>query len=453
MNSADKIKRLFEKAELGINPDADEKIFRDMFQARQNTTKKAPAMPGIWRITMRSPITKLAIAAVITIACVTGVLMLRETSGIALADVLNRIEQVKAVRYKWNFTLSIYTGSEKTYNHEIRGTSLNSGEYGTKSNWEWLDSNGGDGVESIFLEKYLLPQKKLNITINHMQKTYSRHALRDVRVEPMQKEDPDIKDPLAFIRRILKTKYESLGKSTIDGTEVTVFQTKDPNFFTWELSELKEPQADVKLWVDVETLLPVRIDNLASYQIGDDRRRRMVEHTVMYDFQWNIPVDASEFEPVIPDDYTVATAPKLKRPAPTEENAIKGLRLYVDLSGNYPKHANMLSEFQWSAFEKTQTPAAKRLQEEIKDLTEKEKANRLKEALLPLQGISVFYISLIRNEKDAAYYGNTVTTKDTDKVLMRWKVSENEYRVIFGDLKAETVDADVLTELESALPK
>ena len=39
------------------------------------------------------------------------------------------------------------------------------------------------------------------------------------------------------------------------------------------------------------------------------------------------------------------------------------------------------------------------------------------------------------------------------KVLLRWKVSENEYRVVFGDLHAETVSPEKLAELERALPK
>jgi len=43
--------------------------------------------------------------------------------------------------------------------------------------------------------------------------------------------------------------------------------------------------------------------------------------------------------------------------------------------------------------------------------------------------------------------------KDTDKVLMRWKVSGNEYRVIFGDLHAQTVTAEALTDLEKNLTK
>jgi hypothetical protein len=36
---------------------------------------------------------------------------------------------------------------------------------------------------------------------------------------------------------------------------------------------------------------------------------------------------------------------------------------------------------------------------------------------------------------------------------MRWKTSDNEYRVIFGDLRAETDTAEKLAELEAGLLK
>jgi hypothetical protein len=36
---------------------------------------------------------------------------------------------------------------------------------------------------------------------------------------------------------------------------------------------------------------------------------------------------------------------------------------------------------------------------------------------------------------------------------MRWKVSDNEYRVIFGDLHTQTVTAEARADLEKDLPK
>jgi hypothetical protein len=72
---------------------------------------------------------------------------------------------------------------------------------------------------------------------------------------------------------------------------------------------------------------------------------------------------------------------------------------------------------------------------------------------MPLRGLERFYNGLQRDKKDPAYYGKTVTPKDADKVLMRWKLSDSEYRVIYGDLHAETVTPEKLAELEKLLPK
>jgi hypothetical protein len=50
--------------------------------------------------------------------------------------------------------------------------------------------------------------------------------------------------------------------------------------------------------------------------------------------------------------------------------------------------------------------------------------------------------------RDVAYYGKTVGPKDKDKVLLRWKLDDDRYEVIFGDLPADTVTAQRLHHLE-----
>jgi len=47
------------------------------------------------------------------------------------------------------------------------------------------------------------------------------------------------------------------------------------------------------------------------------------------------------------------------------------------------------------------------------------------------------------------YSGATVTAADVDKVLLRWKLGDYRYRVIFGDLRIEDVSAGRLAELET----
>ena len=109
-------------------------------------------------------------------------------------------------------------------------------------------------------------------------------------------------------------------------------------------------------------------------------------------------------------------------------------------------------QYQWSVFEKSETPAAVRLKEGINGLhTRFERDYKRMDGLKHILYLRRFYGGL--RGKDTAYYGGIVTPKDADKVLLRWKVSDNEYRAIFGDLHTETVTTEKLTELEKDLQK
>ena len=63
------------------------------------------------------------------------------------------------------------------------------------------------------------------------------------------------------------------------------------------------------------------------------------------------------------------------------------------------------------------------------------------------QGFAVFNRVLQANP-DAAYYGKTVSPNNKNKVLLRWKLDDGKYKVIFGDLRSETVTAERLKGLE-----
>ena len=375
---------------------------------------------------MKSPITKIAAAAVVTVACFTGLHFLKSTgSGIALADVLAQTEKVKAFRYKLIFKLINPEVSEKPY-FETHGTSLDSEEYGWKRIWEQIDPNGG---ENTFSEDYFSRREKTRIVITPKQKKYERS-------EPYDAWGGIGRDPVAFLKRIVGSNYKSLGIETIDGNQVEVFQTKDPN---WALGYFKNPQVDAKIWADVKTRLPVRYESRVDEQVGD----MVSQQLVMYDFQWDISINPAEFEPNIPDDYTGTLDEPL---AMTEENVIKGLRQCIELFGNYPESIDF--EGLSSAFEKSETPAALRLKEELKGLPESDKASKLMDKPLLLRFLIQFRFKLLRERKDPEYYGKTVTYKDADKVLLRWRLDNGQYRVILGDLRAKTVTVEELAELE-----
>ncbi len=101
MNSADKIKQYFKKAELSINPETDERVFTDVLRARQKIKENRPVIPvNMWRIIMKSPLAKVAAAAALVIVCVIGVFLFSRTSGAAWA-----IEQSIEALSKYNAVL------------------------------------------------------------------------------------------------------------------------------------------------------------------------------------------------------------------------------------------------------------------------------------------------------------------------------------------------------------
>jgi hypothetical protein len=421
-----------------------DRVLDDVLNVQENSRKARSALdrPNLRRQIMKSPITKLA-AAVVIIACLIGLSLWRGTqSGIALADVLARVEQVKAFRYQWSAKTP---GEDPNKPYYGRGTMLISQECGTKG--KGLDPNGG---ESTFGGHYFFPEKKTMIIIQPKEKQYWRIEVDDGYVKKWQNFDPRTN-----LKKILASKYESLGRSTIDGIEVEGFRTTDPN---WTDNRKRKAEVDVKMWVDVKTRLPVRYDSTYVYfdQMGNKKES---EYYVENDYQWDVVVDAAEFEPPpIPDDYASL---RMKTPLSgiiTEETVIQGLKLLVELLGKYPD-VKIVTYFDVtilrSAFEKSETPAAMRLKEELKGFTEDEIGNKLVDFLKPIQDLVKFCDQRLfwGGAFQLKYYGKTVTPKDADKVLLRWKVSDSEYRVIFGDLHAETVSPAKLAELEAGLPK
>jgi len=466
MRPADGMRRMFREAELGVRPEADERVLNDVLEAHQRSDTKRASTRRIGRKAMRNPITKLAIAAVVTVACIVGLFMWKGTgSGVALADVLSRIQQVSVYMYQMTMSTTGPVIDDEPLEQEIHGTVLMSQDLGMKMTMEvdtGMSIPGHPGATAH--EMYMLPQQGKMVTVMPALKKYTEIEFDDTEFQEQQKEN---NDPRAMVEQILQCGYTSLGRSTIDGVEVEGFQTTDPNYQGGMMDRV-----DIKIWVDVKTQLPVRSEMDMQMQMGGE----MHMHMVIHDFQWDVSVDASEFEPVIPDDYTALGDGPMKMPAINEETAIEGLRLCADRFATYPEKLDMmtlislvtesgiaddLDDELLSANDENLTPEerTRNTEERVKEMRERldkeisESVKEIMDVMMPIQAIGTFYMTLDAEGKNPAYYGETVTPADTDQVLMRWKVSDTEYRVIFGSLHVETVTADVLAELEAALPK
>jgi len=432
MRPAENIEKLIKNINIDTNAKIDKAVLDDVLKAFEKTKNKksVPMEPNIWRTIMKSRITKLAAAAVIIIACLTGLFLWKNTgSGIALADVLTRIEQVTGYMYQLNSTTTRQGNSTTSIS-----TVLVSKDQGVKAITKVIDPTTSKITRH---DKYWLPGQSYvtMIRIDHDKKTYLSMKFEDTTGESHKEE---YYDPRAMIKHFLSCDHTSLGQSVIGGITVEGFQTTDlaynGSFSDQAHQFMPQPEkVNAKIWVDVNTFLPVR----AEEEIVTKKGTRM--HGVSYDFRWNVVVNADDFEPNIPDGYTNPTG-DISFPAFTEETAVKGLRLFVDFAKHYPAD-----------------PSGKNFIEQVReligyssweDLPDDEKNRRNNDILKPIVGFAVFYKVLIAENKNPAYYGKTVRPDDADKVLLRWKLDDGQYRVIFGDLSIKNVTGEELAELE-----
>ena len=118
-----------------------------------------------------------------------------------------------------------------------------------------------------------------------------------------------------------------------------------------------------------------------------------------------------------------------------EKDLILGLGAFAELSdGRYPSRLDS----------KTTITEMNNLGENWTGIPKNEQEAKAQDIFFA----SAYYDKLVREKKDVAYYGDKVTTRDSDRVLMRWKISKDEYRVIFGDLTIKKIPAEGLTDLE-----
>jgi hypothetical protein len=183
----------------------------------------------------------------------------------------------------------------------------------------------------------------------------------------------------------------------------------------------------------VKTNLPVLFEIDGSSNVGK------IHQTAVFDrFEWNISLEPDLFEPNISYDYVLLA--EIKFDNRSEAMAIEGLRNFARYTdGQYP--SSMVLTIAWKEILNAWQASVNWQQ---RSLTEKERQQNQS-----IHSTCLFYAKLDKQDKDPAYYGNNVTAGDADAVLMRWKVSNNEYRVIFGNLTAKNISAEQLNALEN----
>ena len=61
------------------------------------------------------------------------------------------------------------------------------------------------------------------------------------------------------------------------------------------------------------------------------------------------------------------------------------------------------------------------------------------------------YQKLLSRGKEVYYYGDIIDTQDSNSILIQWKMADGNYRVIFANLRAETVTPQQLIRLQARM--
>ena len=283
MRPAENIEKLLKDINIDTNVKTDNAVLGDVIEAFEKSKgKKTSAIEqNIWRIIMKSPITKLAAAAVIIVAVILGLTFTGapDIASVTWAEVIEKVEQIPALTFDMTTEIS-YSENNKL---SIKSENYVAGDYGTKSS---LYTNG-----ELFVLKYRLPNKNLAYIIRPKDKTYMRIDLSDEHAAKGQ--DPD--DPRTWLKMILSGDYTELGRDNINGVAVEGIESKGSEM-------IGDENGVMRLWVDVETNLPVRIE---VEKLGMEAGQKRPQKFVMENFQWDVELDAGIFEPNIPPDYTL----------------------------------------------------------------------------------------------------------------------------------------------------
>ncbi len=393
---------------------------------------------------------KFAIAAGVMLAVILGISFLPgENGGVVWADVLSQVQQVQNIMYRISVTMGgsyLEDLPKAAQITEMEMTVIMSDEHGMK-----METFMGDKIAQ---QMYMLPSEKVMISVMPEAKKYMRIELDDEMVDKMQKES---RDPRYMASQFMESEYVELGRDVIDGIEVEGIAVTDPAVFGGMFEKIH-----LEFWADVATGWPVQMKMDVTVAMGE---KTMEMQMVMYDYQIGIEIDPAEFVPEIGDDYTAL--PSMQMPKMDGSSAIEGLKKFTEMAGRYPKNLNLINLMsEMGEIEKEQGEQEREARKQArKNMTEEEKqaadlaaqktdneaaqVETMMQDMMPIMSVGQFYMKLVQEKRDPMYYGENVTPADSDLILLRWRLDDGKYRVIFGDLDQTDVSAEQLAEWEN----
>jgi hypothetical protein len=300
MKPAEDIKKYFQESELSTNPDKHEAVFKKILSAHEQVSQQAPAHPvNIGRIIMKSPILKLA-AAVIIVLVVLGLFEFigtDSTSAVVWADVVRKVQASRGLIVR---SIDISPSSEDDYS--ITYTSPN---YCRKDFYK-----DGQIIRTGYVD-FTASDTNTLIDVFHKNKLCLTTTFKKSEYELFLEWQNDWTNPGFLVQKILSCEHSKLGQKTIEGIPCEGIETTDPACLGPLPEQINNLQVEFRLWISTETGYPVLYENKIS---GEYEGQQDETGCVMDQFEWDVELDPTIFEPNIPPDYEEVTRPGVVEP-------------------------------------------------------------------------------------------------------------------------------------------
>ncbi len=250
----------------------------------QSKQKPSAARLTIARRTiMKSPIVKLAVAAAVIAVVVLGLVEFigtgsKSKSGVVWAEVAKKVEASQGVIYRNRATRSGRPDMSDYSMVYLSATHSRTDSY-----------KGGEITRTSYCDF----DTKTVVWLAHDGKKYIQEPMSE---QTLREQHGAWASPKRWVQEFLSKDYRKLGQKTIDGVLCEGIETTDPTF---GVASFQVDSLVARIWVSVERGYPVLLE---AEVVGDNGQVRMTG--ILDQFQWDVELDPSIFEPKIPPDYT-----------------------------------------------------------------------------------------------------------------------------------------------------
>ena len=303
MKPADEIENVVKKMSFKAGPEMDKDLWAETSKTQNefHKTMLAPGQYNIRRSIMKSPIVKLAAAAVIIALVVLGLFEFigtENSSGVVWADVVRKVQASRGLIVRCKY---LDPSHEDDYSIIYNSPSYCRTDFykdGQITRTCYLDFTSSD--TDTLIDVYHI--KKFYVTTR-----YKKAGLNEA--FPEQHEGG--MNPSLLVQTILSGEYSKLGQKTIEGVLCEGIETTDPTCLGTIPSPVNNMEVRLRLWVSAETEYPVLFERKMS---GEHEGEVWDWECVMDQFQWDVELDTGIFEPNIPPDYKGVERPGIVEP-------------------------------------------------------------------------------------------------------------------------------------------